>query len=405
MSHKRFSPVALITVLLALEVSGCGGSASIVQSPARLVPPTRLAMQSGTVIDGAATQIASTVSTLGPAIVLGTDANGLNALWIGSQEKFFYTNLASATLTTANYDFAIGTYQSGSFLWAYRLGQSVIPVPNETLAAVSKSSDVFLDLGLEADQTTPYANLLKVRGGKLERTPYILPSLDYSTYFVNGVCINSSGTAIIDAFTFIVSAKTRGHRGFASRAALLKATHPPLKGSPAERLAQLKARVHPTTTSSSPTGYYLLSPSHDPIALAMPNDGLAVTVYAINDQGVSVGVAFVGNPNDPAVLPYYWDAQGNPYPLQLSGDLSGGYAYDINNAGTVVGEVGNAITSYGAMWNAVDGTPTNINNLLPVGFTYNVQALLSIGNDFNMSAVGNPLANTSLTQYFGLRPY
>jgi len=259
-------------------------------------------------------------------------------------------------------------------------------------------------LGVAADQITPTANKLTISGKKAVKTPYTIPDLDYTTYFLNGTAINSSGLALVNAYSFGGVGAISRPRTTLQRRALWNKLNPPLVGTATQVIANLKHRIRPTTTSTSPSGYYLLSTTQPPIPLGLPDGASGVSVFALNDQGISVGVAYTGDPNNPTVVPYYWDVQGDAFPMQLTSDLTFGYPLDINDFGTVVGQVGNGITTVGAMWNAVDAPPTNLNSLVPAGFPYNVQEAISIGNDFTVAAAGNSTTDTNSAFYFGLRP-
>ena len=275
---------------------------------------------------------------------------------------------------------------------------------SDTVDIVARNRDLFFDLSFSSDGTTEYGNLLQFKGKKFASTPYNMPVLDYTTYYLSGVTINSSGLVLADAYIF--SGFNRSNRRMTPLQfrALLNKTAQPLHGSPSERLTQLKTRTRASTTTSSPTGYYLISTTEEPIPLALPTGASSVTVLGMNDQGISVGAAYTGDPNNPSIVPYYWDAHGNAYPMQLSGDLNFGYPADINSAGTVVGEVGNDITGYGAMWNTVNSTPTNINALLPSAFAFDIGEVYSIGDDFTMAVIAVPKTNSNITDYFGLNP-
>jgi len=372
-------------------------------------PPTALTVQPGSVFDGNTAGIITMVAVKGLAVAVGTDTSGQNYIACGSQKTYFYTDLAGASLAGANFDYAIGTYdagyyagyESGSFLWPYRANAAVISVPNDTILAVAKNANVFLDLGLAADGVTPTANLLTVVGNKLNRVPYTIPAADYTANTLNSVAINSSGLAVVDVYAnqFIGGSKRKG--GVAARRALWNRVNPPMSGSLVDRFARTKNLPKPTTTSGSPSGYYLLSPGQAPIAMALPTGASSATVLAINDQGISVGFVTIGYSD----VPYYWDAQGNAYAMQLPSDLSEGYAYDINGAGTVVGGVANDLTGYAVMWNAVNGSPTNLNTLVSSTFPFDIQYVSSIGNDFTMAGYGNPKANANGSELFGLQPH
>ena len=402
---SKAPPVFLVLSALAAlgAVSGCGGSSGYSSSPTVSTPPSALNIQLNTAIDPSPGQISSSVAVKGSVVHVGTDENLLNAIWSGSKKYFFYTDIYEAVLLSANADYAIGECASGAFVWPYRTNSRPTLVEGDTITAVSKNSDLFFDITYDTTDGTEVGNLLTVKGPKIARVAYHLPVIDFTSNVINGLAVVTNGTALLEVSAAEIFVDLKTAAGVKAAKNLTLQRLKVLRGSPALRLAQLKSHAR-STTATEPSGYYIVSTKVSPIPLAIPAGSYGVVVGTMNDQGISVGGAYVGDPNSPNLVPYYWDAQGNPYPLAIPIDVTYGYAEDINGAGSIVGALSNDITEYAAMWNTGSSNPTNLNSLLPVNTLYVLEYAPSISDNFTIAAVGTPKANVNGMDYLSLQP-
>ena len=239
-------------------------------------------------------------------------------------------------------------------------------------------------------------NSLTVSRGALIRRPFNLKDIDFSNSYLDGIAINQTGLAIVAA--------TSGFGGGAS----IFGQHPPRQNKAARASSKLirrkPKRQKRENISLIPTDrYYLVSITHQPIPLAVPPGATSINVTALNDRGISVGTAELGPGG--AFKPFYWDAQGNPHPMQSNDSAGDIYPLDINNAGGVVGyELGMVGQSgqTGVLWSSLDGPMSDVNSHLPPNFDYRVLVLYSIDDDFTMAATG--VGRSLAFFYFGLQP-
>jgi hypothetical protein len=239
-----------------------------------------------------------------------------------------------------------------------------------------------LDMGA-LGATKPSITLISISNSTVSRVPFKIPALDYTKTQLQGIAINRSGLAVVGESSIFA----------ADRYSRLAETN----------RGRFRSIPLPTSTPGTGSGYYLISTSKAPIPLELPSGMLAIFVIGMNDNGFTVGEVAFGDASNPTYVPYYWNAQGNAFALQLPNGVTEGRAVDINNFGAIVGLVYNT-ASYGVIWGAPDATPTNINSMLPATFSYFVQGVASIGNDDTLAVYGYPKSSPSGYVLFGLNP-
>jgi len=335
--------------------------------------------------------------------MVGLDKTEQNTVWVGGSPYVFSTAYADASLSSANGTSATGSFAGGSLIWPYRSGGKAIAVPLDSVFSLAKNADVFLDTGIADDGITQTASMLTIKSGKAIITPFNLPAIDPSA-FLEGVCINAKGVAVIDVVSFPFGPITKRPTDPLSRRALWNATVSPLSGTGRNRRQALISRLKFSTTVDSPSGFYYVSSTGLPVPLGLPTNAFAVNVLAINDQGIAVGAAGIGDPNNPQTVPCYWDAKGNAFVIPMSSTATFGDAEDINNEGTVVGTAGTDSTQYAAMWKTVSTPEIDLNTIFHGTTGVTLFSCDSIGDDFGMSASGTLKKTKNDIYFFGLQP-
>jgi len=401
MAIKLRAPLIVAALALSVTLAGCGGAAAVPGNPVTLTPPTRVTLLGGSAVDIGQGLLFAVAAVRGQTVVVGQDANGLNVVVAGGQTHRFYSDLAEAFIYSANYDYAIGGYADGSFIWLYRSNGAVITDP-DNIAAVAKNADLFLETLGSNDQSPPSANLVTVRAGKLIRVPLVLSGIDSGLTELTGVAVNKVGQAIVGANSSPAGRGNNGNTRRGRRAGWI-GIGPSGAVSALNQAQTVRPTMRRAATTLSATGYYLVSTTRYPIPLAMPTGATSVTVTTLNDKGISVGVANVGA--DKVVTPCYWDATGTAHLMLAPENVTIIYIEDINNEGAVVGEgLSDQGGSFGAIWTSLNAPMTNVSSLLPQSFSYLVAGLSAIGDDFTMAAVGVSIQGADF-YYFGLRPF
>jgi hypothetical protein len=85
-----------------------------------------------------------------------------------------------------------------------------------------------------------------------------------------------------------------------------------------------------------------------------------------------------------------------------------GMAWDINSSGAAVGTVFGSIDGFNkaVMWPRLSSEPIVVNSMIPTNNPYEMQVARSIGDDFSMCVIGEPIPVTTSynTYYIGIQP-
>jgi len=386
---------------LLFLAAGCGGgNAGVAGAEPVTAPPTSMAMQPNTFVQQGANSeyVSQCIAVRGTVLYVGNVKTGEQAVWDGKQVFPFKSNLSNASVDCANLRHALGGYNNSSgdfacFIWQYRIDGTVIPLPNCVNLGLAKNSDVFYDQEIDRKTYNSVLYLLTVQGSHLTRVPYKIPpgtTVGESTL----IEVTKSGLALVRT-SFGDAASVNKHVALRARSFPFKHT---VEGPPDPKT--------PVSTAPTPSGYYLLSTMAEPVEVFFPAGTSEGFFNGLNDQGICVGYVYGLNSSGTEFLqePYWWDAKGQPHPLPLPSSETQGIAWDINDSGTVVGDISGPPSYRGAMWPNVNSTPVDVNSLL-TNFPYYVGSVQSIGEDSTMFAVCQPSAESySNLYYLGLKP-